>query len=40
MTLTACLKADGLRELDFSDDRLAIVLYSLGQDAPWEFFRY
>jgi transposase len=38
MTLTACLKADGLRELDFSDDRLAIVLYSLGQDAPWEAY--
>jgi hypothetical protein len=27
-----------LRELDFSDDRLAIVLYSLGQDAPWEAY--
>jgi hypothetical protein len=26
MTLTACLKADGLRELDFSDDRLGIIL--------------
>jgi transposase len=38
MTLTVCLKADGLRELDFSDDRLAIVLYSLGQDAPWEAY--
>jgi transposase len=38
MTLTACLKADGLRELDFSDDRLAIVLFSLGQDAPWEAY--
>ena len=38
MTLTVCLKAGGLRELDFSDDRLAIVLYSLGQDAPWEAY--
>jgi hypothetical protein len=26
MTLTACMKADGLRELDFSDDRLGIIL--------------
>ncbi|MDP2902071.1 MAG: hypothetical protein Q8N96_03045, partial [Methylovulum sp.] len=38
MTLTVCLKAVGLRELDFSDDRLAIVLSSLGQDAPWEAY--
>jgi hypothetical protein len=38
MTLAVCLKADGLRELDFSDDRLAIVLYGLGQDAPWEAY--
>ncbi len=38
MTLIACLKAAGLRELDFSDDRLAIVLYRLGQDAPWEAY--
>lgn len=38
MTLIVCLKAAGLRELDFSDDRLAIVLYSLGQDAPWEAY--
>ena len=30
MTLSICLKAVGLRELDFSDDRLAIILYSLG----------
>ena len=38
MTLSICLKAVGLRELDFSDDRLAIILYSLGQDAPWEAY--
>lgn len=37
MTLTACLKAAGLRELDFSDDRLAGVLDSLGRDdTAWE----
>ena len=38
MTLSICLKAVGLRELDFSDDRLAIILYSLGQDAAWEAY--
>ncbi len=38
MTLSICLKAVGLRELDFSDDRLAIILYNLGQDAPWEAY--
>ena len=38
MTLSICLKAVGLRELDFSDDRLAIIIYSLGQDAPWEAY--
>ena len=38
MTLSICLKAVGLRELDFSDDRLAMILYSLGQDAPWEAY--
>ena len=38
MTLSICLKAVGLRELDFSDDKLAIILYSLGQDAPWEAY--
>ena len=38
MTLTVCLAAVGLRELDFSDDRLAIILYNLGQDAPWEAY--
>ena len=38
MTLSLCLKAAGLRELDFSDDRLAAVLERLGQDAPWEAY--
>jgi len=38
MTLTVCLKAGGVRELDFSDDRLAIVVDRLGQDADWEAY--
>jgi transposase len=38
MTLSLCLKAGGLRELDFSDDRLAAVAGMLGQDAPWEAY--
>ena len=38
MTLSLCLKAGGLRELDFGDDRLAAVLARLGQDAPWEAY--
>jgi transposase len=38
MTLTLCLKAVGLRELDFSDDRLAVVADRLGQDAGWEAY--
>jgi transposase len=38
MTLTLCLKVDGLRELDFADDRLAAVLDRLGQDAGWEAY--
>ena len=38
MTLTLCLKAGGLRELDFGDDRLAAVLARLGQDAAWEAY--
>ena len=38
MTLSLCLKAAGLRELDFSDDRLAVVAERLGQDAPWEAY--
>ena len=38
MTLSICLKAGGLRELDFSDDRLAAVVERLGQDAGWEAY--
>jgi transposase len=39
MTLTVCLGALGLRELDFSDDRLCIVLDCLGRDdAAWEAY--
>jgi len=38
MTLSICLKAAGLRELDFGDDRLAAVLARLGQDADWEAY--
>ena len=38
MTLAHCLKAVGLRELDFSDDRLAVVAERLGQDAAWEAY--
>ena len=38
LTLSICLKAAGLRELDFSDDRLAVVVWMLGQDAPWETY--
>ena len=38
MALTLCLKAVGLRELDFSDDRLAVVADRLGQDAGWEAY--
>jgi transposase len=38
MTLIVCLKADGLRELDFSDDRLGVVVDKLGQDADWEAY--
>ena len=38
MTLTLCLKAVGLRELDFSDDRLAVVVERLGQDEEWEAY--
>jgi transposase len=41
MTLTICLKAEGLRELDFSDDRLAIVLNRLGSPyKPMQFLIY
>ena len=38
LTLPICLKAAGLRELDFSDDRLAVVVESLGQDEAWEAY--
>jgi len=38
MTLTVCLKTDGLRELDFSDDRLGVVVDRLGRDADWEAY--
>lgn len=38
MTLTVCVKAAGLRELDFSDDRLAVVVDRLGRDADWEAY--
>ena len=37
MTLDICLKTIGLRELDFSDDRLCMVLSYIGQnDASWD----
>jgi len=38
MTLTICLKANGLCELDFSDDRLGVVVDRLGRDADWEAY--
>lgn len=38
VTLSLCLKAAGLRELDFGDDRLAVVAGRLGQDAGWEAY--
>ena len=39
MTLDICLKMTGLRELDFSDDRLCMVLNYLGQnDVGWESY--
>jgi len=38
LTLSLCLKADGLRGLDFSDDRLAVVLERLGHDADWDAY--
>jgi transposase len=39
MTLSVCLGALGLRELDFSDDRLCLVLDGLGRDdAAWEAY--
>jgi len=38
MTLSICLQAVGLRKLDFSDDRLAVVLERLGHDDGWEAY--
>ena len=38
MTLTVCLKVEGLRELDCSDDRLGKILDCLGRDADWEAY--
>jgi len=39
MTLMVCLKSPALRELDFSDDRLCLVLDRLGRDdAEWEAY--
>jgi transposase len=39
MTLAICLKTVSLRDLDFSDDRLCIVLDHLGRnDAAWESY--
>jgi transposase len=38
MTLQLCLKIPTLRELDFSDDRLAMVLQSLGHNERWEAY--
>lgn len=32
MTLTVCLKADGLRKLDFSDGRLGIMVDQADQN--------
>jgi transposase len=36
LTLGICLKSTILRDLDFSDDRLATILTRLGNDAEWE----
>jgi transposase len=39
MTLAICLKTVSLRDLDFSDDRLCLVLDHLGRDdAAWESY--
>jgi transposase len=39
MTLSVCLKTVGLRDLDFCDDRLCLVLDRLGRDdAAWESY--
>lgn len=36
LTLNICLKMATLRDLDFSDDRLAVILTRLGNDAAWD----
>lgn len=36
LTLSVCLKVPGLRELDFTDDRLGRVLDKFGNDQAWE----
>jgi len=38
LTLRLCLKTPELRELDFTDDRLAAVLTQLGDDQAWEAY--
>ncbi len=38
MTLQLCLKTPTLRELDFSDDRLAMVIQNLGHNERWEAY--
>lgn len=38
MTLTICLHNTGIRELDFSDDRLCKILDNLGNDDAWEAY--
>jgi transposase len=38
MTLTIYLHATGIRELDFSDDRLCKILDHLGNDESWETY--
>jgi hypothetical protein len=38
LTLSLCLKANELRELDFSDDRLGAILTYPGQDANRESY--
>ena len=38
LTLKICLKEPGVRELDFTDDRLAMVLGKLGNDQAWEAY--
>jgi transposase len=38
LTLGICLKTATLRDLDFSDDRLATILTRLGNDVEWEAY--